>query len=252
MKFQTWFLVKVMFILSIGLMTTSAQAQTGGCSTTHIVQRGETLYRIAQSYRTTVVELQARNNIVNVNRIFVGQQLCINGGFVPAPAPTPIPDNSQQVGIGTVTAYFLNVRSGPGIQHGVLRVVKRNDTFPVVGRNSESTWYQITVDAVAGAKGWVSASYMNTPNPQNLPVMNDGIAPYSANITLIQTANIHITLDGNQGIVPQQISAGTTVRVIGRNASSTWFQITTANGNGWIKREALPNEFARDLFPITG
>lgn len=44
---------------------------------TYIVQRGDTLSRIARRCGVTVTALATRNNIVNRNRIFVGQQLII-------------------------------------------------------------------------------------------------------------------------------------------------------------------------------
>ncbi|HLF28708.1 MAG TPA: LysM peptidoglycan-binding domain-containing protein [Anaerolineae bacterium] len=42
---------------------------------THVVQRGENLFRISLRYGTTVPALAAANNISNVNLIFVGQVL---------------------------------------------------------------------------------------------------------------------------------------------------------------------------------
>ena len=243
------FIITLVIGMSSSFSMIPTQAQTGGCSTTHIVQAGETLYRIAVRYKTTIADLQARNSISNANRIYVGQQLCISGGFVPPTTPVP---NNQQVGTGTVTAWFLNVRYGAGTQHTIIRVVKRGETFPVIGRTSDSLWYQITVDAIAGTKGWVYASYFNVANPQNLPIVNGDVAPYSANVTLIHNATLHITPNGNQGIVPQAMPAGTTVRVIGRNTNSYWFEITTDNGNRWISLDAFPSNFQRDLFPVTG
>ena len=44
---------------------------------TYIVQRGDTLYRIARSHDTTVAALMQANSITNPNRIYVGQRLII-------------------------------------------------------------------------------------------------------------------------------------------------------------------------------
>ena len=250
MSSRLWVIIVSLIIMaSFGLNVHQAEAQTGGCSTTHIVQRGDTLYRIATRYNTTLADLQARNSISNPNRIFVGQQLCISGGFVPPSTPVPNPS----VGTGSVTAWFLNVRSGPGTNYGIMRVVTRGATYPVVGRNANTTWYQITVDAVANIKGWVSASYFNVSNPQNLPVVGEVVTqPYSLNATLITDASLHVAPDGNQGIVPQTIRGGTTVRVIGRNQAANWFQITTDNGAFWVRRDVFAAEFPANLFPVTG
>ena len=49
--------------------------QTGG--RTHVVQPGETLYRIALRYGTTWQALAAANNLANPNQSFAGQTLTI-------------------------------------------------------------------------------------------------------------------------------------------------------------------------------
>ena len=46
---------------------------------THTVQRGETLYQIAQQYGTTVEALEALNNLTNPNQIAAGQVLKLSG-----------------------------------------------------------------------------------------------------------------------------------------------------------------------------
>lgn len=56
---------------------------------THVVQPGETLYRIALRHGTTVQELVILNNLPNPNLIYVGQVLIIRPG--PPPTPTAIP-----------------------------------------------------------------------------------------------------------------------------------------------------------------
>ena len=60
---------------------------TSGGKTTHIVQPGETLFRIALQYETTVDAIAKANNIVNPWFIYVGQELVIptGGGGMPSP-----------------------------------------------------------------------------------------------------------------------------------------------------------------------
>jgi LysM repeat protein len=45
----------------------------------HIVQPGETLYRISVRYNTTVAAIAGANNITDPTTIYVGQQLAIPG-----------------------------------------------------------------------------------------------------------------------------------------------------------------------------
>jgi LysM repeat protein len=63
---------------------TAVPSSTG--QTTHVVQRGENLFRIALRYGTTVNAVASANGIANPALIYVGQTLTI-----PAPGQTPSP-----------------------------------------------------------------------------------------------------------------------------------------------------------------
>lgn len=56
----------------------------------------------------------------------------------------------------TVKAGYLNMRSGPGIEHSIIDVLKGGTTMPVVGRTTSGRWIQVVHDSVTG---WVSAPY---------------------------------------------------------------------------------------------
>jgi LysM repeat protein len=59
---------------------------------THVVQRGENLFRISLRYGVSLNALAAINGIRNPALIYVGQVLIIPaGGFVPVPTATPLP-----------------------------------------------------------------------------------------------------------------------------------------------------------------
>ena len=48
-----------------------------GCRAYYIVKPGDTLYRIAMYYGTTVYAISAANGLANPNWIYAGQTLCI-------------------------------------------------------------------------------------------------------------------------------------------------------------------------------
>jgi uncharacterized protein YgiM (DUF1202 family) len=129
-------------------------AQT--CQTYHVVQRGENLYRIALKYGTRWPVLAQANNISNPDHIYAGQRLCIPG---------------TATATGTVVnAYYLNVRNGPGVNHGVIEIIARNAQVQILGRNSSSTW--VNVRTAAGKVGWVNAHYISSSAPiGSLPVL---------------------------------------------------------------------------------
>ncbi len=61
---------------------------------TYIVQRGDTLSRIAQRFGVAMANIMSANGITNPNLIFVGQRLTIpgtTGGTTPPPAGTSVP-----------------------------------------------------------------------------------------------------------------------------------------------------------------
>ena len=86
-----WIIIAVLVLALTGpawfARAEPALAQGG---TTHIVQPGENLYRIALRYGTTWPVLAAANGLVNPNLIYAGQVLAIPGA-APQPQPQPQP-----------------------------------------------------------------------------------------------------------------------------------------------------------------
>lgn len=80
--------VVVLLLLLVAPLTAAAEPlQTGGgpgCARFYQIQRGDTLYRIALRFGTTVPALAELNSISNPNLIFAGQIICVRPG---APAP---------------------------------------------------------------------------------------------------------------------------------------------------------------------
>jgi polysaccharide biosynthesis protein PslG len=87
---------------------------------TYTVVRGDTLFRIATRFNTTVGELQRLNNISNINVIEVGQVLILSGeGTTPAVTVTPAPlatTTSVTVATAETTESMPEVTFGRGIE----------------------------------------------------------------------------------------------------------------------------------------
>ena len=60
----------------------------------------------------------------------------------------------------------LNMRSGPGTQYSVLRVIPNGSPVRVLGCNAAATWCNVNFVTV----GWVSASFLS-PRPTGAPVV---------------------------------------------------------------------------------
>ena len=68
---------------------------------------------------------------------------------------------------GTVTAWFLNVRTAPSISADRITTVANGYTAGVIGKNSDGSWYQIILP---GGAGWVSGNYLTVTNAHTVPV----------------------------------------------------------------------------------
>ena len=85
MKARRSMMMAALCLLMFAAMSVVAQEQASG--TIHVVQRGETLFRIAQRYGLSTEALAVANGIANPSNILVGQRLIIPLGEVALDAP---------------------------------------------------------------------------------------------------------------------------------------------------------------------
>ncbi|MBK8901414.1 MAG: SH3 domain-containing protein [Anaerolineaceae bacterium] len=79
-------------------------------------------------------------------------------------AGTPPTTPPTQGVTATMTgAFYLNVRSGPGLAFDPFDVLRRNQTVSVIGRDAFANWIEVVLPD--GSTGWVSASYMTSATP---------------------------------------------------------------------------------------
>ena len=66
---------------------------------------------------------------------------------------------------------FLNLRTGPGTNNGIIAAYPRNTMVTLVGRNLANSWVYVMVPN--GQLGWMYASFLATSYPINaLPVVS--------------------------------------------------------------------------------
>jgi uncharacterized protein YgiM (DUF1202 family) len=85
------------------------------------------------------------------------------GPGVSAAAPTPTP-TTQPLSLGRVTAYALNVRTGPGTTYPIIGGLSLGDTVEVMGKNAAGTWLQIAYNGRGefnGQGSWIAAAYVD-------------------------------------------------------------------------------------------
>jgi len=153
-----------------------------------------------------------------------------------------------QVATATVNTGNLNVRSGPGVSYNSLTTIGRGTVVTVIGRNAAATWAQVLT--ATGVNGWVNASYLIiSVNLSALPV-TDG-----TNITGTMTGANHLNVRNGPGVsysILMTLDYTNVVNVIGRNANSTWVQVTTYYGTiGWANAAYFTYSASIANLPVT-
>jgi uncharacterized protein YgiM (DUF1202 family) len=143
-----------------------------------------------------------------------------------------------------VTAYYLNIRSAPDPVNGsVLLVARRFETYPVIGRTSDSQWWQVRIND--GRIGWVRGTYFSVFNPSVVPVVttttpNPAPAPVAATGTVTAYfLNVRSAPNPVYGSILVVVGRNQTYTVTGRTADNTWWRIQVGNVSGWVNGRYL-------------
>ncbi|NLX11107.1 MAG: SH3 domain-containing protein [Chloroflexi bacterium] len=134
----------------------------------------------------------------------------------------------------TVLAPRLNVRSAPRVVAGnVLTIVTQGQTYPIIGRNADSSWWQINANGVIG---WVSGGWIQAQNAANVPITDGGTTPPGPGQFLV-TARVNLNIRSGPSTafpVVGWLPIGRSAQVFGRNANTTWWQVRYGNATGWV------------------
>jgi uncharacterized protein YgiM (DUF1202 family) len=145
------------------------------------------------------------------------------------------------VASGTVTAYHLNVRTEPSITAIRIATVSQGYTAGVIGKNSDSTWYQIILE---GGSGWVSGRYLSVTNAHTVPVTYVNASAQTPIVAggIVNTGALNIRpIPSPTNNVPiTYVLRHTPLMIFARNADSTWLKVTTSNNiQGWVRSKYI-------------
>jgi uncharacterized protein YgiM (DUF1202 family) len=166
----------------------------------------------------------------------------------------PNPVNTGTV--ATVTAARLNVRDNPNANATILVKINRNEVYPVVGKNGDSSWFQISVNGVVG---WVSGRFVVVGGNQNVAVVA-GAQSFAQpvdtgfNTTALTTVNVRNSPSTRGTTILVKMHRNDVARIIGRTANNSWWMVNFNGTVGWVS-----STFARiqggavvGQIPITG
>jgi uncharacterized protein YraI len=215
-----------------------------------------------QTYTIPLTLVQGNNNFV-VEFVEFGGDAFLNYSLTQPTTnlATPVPQAITGPSLTVTGAFRLNVRATPDVAGAVLTRINRNETYPVVGRNAQSSWFQINVN---GTVGWVAARFVTTFNAAAVPVVGAAPAPApgqgggqaTGQITVTAspyTVNLRQGPGTNFGRIAR-IPAGSTAALVGRNAANQWYQVNYNGIVGWVSAEfvVLSSGANVNSVPVTG
>ena len=118
------------FIVPAMALTLLLAAGIARADTVHVIQPGDSLYRISLQYGVTVDAIVQANNIVNPNLIIAGQELVIPGVDGPATGqPAPAATTAPATGATTPTTPATLPGNATVVEGGVLHVVQPGESL---------------------------------------------------------------------------------------------------------------------------
>jgi uncharacterized protein YgiM (DUF1202 family) len=155
---------------------------------------------------------------------------------------------------GTVNTGALHIRSGPGVQYGVVFSVYRGTALTLLGRTSNASWLKIALDN--GVQGWVNDSYVATAYPVwSLPVDGSGgPAPTTGAIATVNTGALNVRSGPGAGYgVVTSVYRGTTFALLARSADSGWLKVQLSSGaQGWVSSSYVTTTVSIWSLPVEG
>ena len=118
-----------------------------------------------------------------------------------------------------VTDSRLNIRSGPGVEFGIVAKSEGGDVLQVTGRNRAATWIEVVVDEADDGFGWVAAEFVELNRPiLGIPVSertgrSADVAPVATQPVAASGASLGRVADGLSGRLVFQDRNGGTIYV---------------------------------------
>jgi uncharacterized protein YraI len=149
----------------------------------------------------------------------------------------PIPPGALAATV--IRAAVLNVRDAPSLGGNVIGRILRGQTYAVVGRNQDATWFVLQL---GGYQGWVYGYYLFVNgNEFNPPVMSAtsifGVPPEFNDTGVLVQTHAAMRLRAEPNIYSPQtgrITWGSFLPVSGRTAYGDWYQVLWKGTIGWV------------------
>jgi len=193
------------------------------------IARGNIWYQVETSAGTGWINRTytvTRGSYANVTRL---------GTPETATGATDLPAGTPHLVVNT---SYLNVRTGPGVGHDILTIVKGGTKLIVTAIDSGGVWYQVETSA---GSGWVNSTYgVGRGNIASLTrpasTVREG-AHLSGPTPRAVVNTAHLNIRTGPGINHSKIvdvPGGTTLKVLGLSPNRGWYLVEGSFGQGWL------------------
>jgi uncharacterized protein YraI len=156
--------------------------------------------------------------------------------------------------IGIVNTGALNVRSGPGVEFGVITVIYKGQAVNLLGKFHANNWVNIRLSN--GLEGWVNSNYLNSNVPvSQLPVIGAPDPQPPANVTpsaVVTTGALNVRSGpGPNFSILTVVRQGEQLALLGRNSTGSWVKVRTAsNVEGWVNASYIQTNVPVSSLPV--
>ncbi len=196
-----------LLVLCLGAFSALAQEQT-----TYTIQRGDTLFRIAQRYNVSMEALMAVNNISNPSRIFAGTVL-----IIPGAAPQPVVESQPVVEVEAPAAADIPTQT-------VTHVVGRGESLSMIARS-----YGVSMNAIISANNIRNANRIFAGQRLIIPGANPAVMEAVAAASPAPAAQSAPAAPAGY-IGSHVVRPGETLSLIARRYNVSWTALALANG----------------------
>lgn len=176
---------------------------------------------------------------------------------ISAPTDTPLPPPPQPtvVPVEGTSSTQINVRAEPSTSGNVLGMIPPNTKVQIVGKDPGGNWWQIIYEQGADGKGWVTAQYVTTANPDAIPVVGaNPTDPNNGNVAIVQQQINVRSGPGTSFNSLGTLNAQDVVNLTGKDSNGAWLQIAFnagPEGKGWINAAFVRAQGVENLPIIT-
>ena len=136
----------------------------------------------------------------------------------------------------SVTVPALNLRSGPGLDYEILRVLSQGQQLAVLDRSENGLWAKVSLEE--DIEGWVYAQYISPTGETDGQVLVEGLS--------LRTG------PGFGYRTVRQLSKGQELALTGRSQQSDWLAVRLPNGvGGWVFNTYVLTDLDISALPVS-